>query len=367
MKRLPHIPQLDSFRFIAVAMVMISHWVPKYNTVPWGFLGVTFFFVLSGYLITANLLYLKAAIDRREISIGAGFRIFYSRRTLRIFPLYYFAILVVYLLGKQLFEGNVIWYITYVPNFLVLHQHRWPGMLSHFWSLGVEEQFYLLWPLLIFFVRNQRVKYLFIGTILVSVLFKVAIFHPHGPFFTYNDVLPISNFDAFGIGALLAWLSLSRENKAALERIPFGLGSLVSAGLAFLFYWTGLSFLFGVGVSAVSFFLIRQAQTGFPGVAGKLLSHPIPRYLGRISYGLYVYHNFMPWIWRCINGTETENLIGIPGWKSAFLARPVVALTGQFILLVVIASLSWFLLEQPLLKLKDRAAGAKASPAILNK
>jgi len=373
-KHLRFIPQLDSFRCFAVMFVLMSHWVPRSNSfLPNGCLGVTFFFVLSGYLITSNLIYLKKSIDEQQLSMGNAFRIFYIRRTLRIFPLYFMVIFLLYAGNRNIFEGNVAWYLGYVPNFLFFKQKAWPGMLSHFWSLGVEEQFYLVWPLLIFVIRWKWLKYVFPGIVLLSVGVKLCMFSFSHSFFTINDVLPIYTFDAFGMGAVLAIIPFEGAKwLKKLDAIPFNAGFFISVTLSVLVYKLKLSFLFSLTVSSASYFLIRQARTGFKGLAGAVLNNGIFRYLGKISYGLYVYHNFMPWLWRCLTGRETANPLPIPSIHYSPLNGPYVSFVIQLGLLVIIASISWFLVEKPLNDLKRWVGNkgmepAKATSIILSK
>ena len=336
---------------MAVLLVIIHHWLPNYDMLPLGAWGVTFFFTLSGYLISGNLFYLKQSIDNREISMPQAFKLFYLRRTLRIFPLYYLTILLVYLLAKPVFEGKLIWYITYLPNILMFQAKSWPGMLSPFWSLGVEEQFYLLWPLLIFLVRWDRMRYLFTFMISVSILLKGVSWATHGSFFV--TVLPWNNFDSFGAGAILAYIPFSRQKTSVLDRIPFWGGVLISLVTSFLTYRKGIFFVFGITVSAASFLIIRQAQKGFTGLSGKFLDNAMIRYFGRISYGLYIYHSFIPWLWRCLTGKETAYPLPIALFADhSWLNRPIVALSAEFILLIGIATLSWFLVEKPFINLK---------------
>ncbi len=358
MKQLKFIPQLDSFRFFAVMLVILAHWLPgsPLNRIPNGFLGVVFFFVLSGYLISTNLLYLKRSIGQKEISVGQAFKIFYIRRSLRIFPLYYLVLFLLYLINSKIFRGDMIWYVTYLPNILMFKEKIWPGMLSHLWSLGVEEQFYLVWPLLIFIVKEKWLKYLFPGTIILSILFKLSLFHVYSTFFTFDNLLPFCSFDAFGVGAVLAFIPFSDDTSGNWsDRIPFSLGVLCSLILGTLVYMTGMCFLFAFFISAASFFIIRQAQKGFTGLVGFILDQPAIQYLGRISYGLYIYHNFMPWLWQCITGRERAYPLSIPTFNSPWLTRPVVALSAQFILLIVISSISWYVVERPFNNLKNAA------------
>jgi peptidoglycan/LPS O-acetylase OafA/YrhL len=125
--------------------------------------------------------------------------------------------------------------------------------------------------------------------------------------------------------------------------------AIALSSLAYLF---GLSFIFGVLFAVASALLIVKACEGFKGWIGWLLNQQVLIYLGKISYGLYVYHNFMPWLLRCIRGTETRYPINIPHLPMTWLQQPVAILAIQFIMLITIASLSWYLIEKPLNQLK---------------
>ncbi len=355
-ERLRVIPQLDSFRFFAVLLVIISHWVPnnKINLIPNGYIGVYFFFVLSGFLISANLLIQKNAILQGKSSFGRELKIFYARRTLRIFPLYFFVILAIYLLNSFIFQGKVLWYLFYLPNILMFKTNYWPESLSHFWSLGVEEQFYLICPFFIFWIRFDRVKFFFAGLIVVSILFKMFFFINASPDTSLYSVLPFSCFDAFGLGGFLAYLVVTGNkyvNKISKDFYWPGL-SVCFIVAVLVYIWSGIAPIFGLLISGISFFLIARSYTGYKGFAGWILDNRIFRYLGKISYGLYVYHNFMPWLWRCITGREDKFTLPFHGIKIAWLNRPVVLLSAQFLMLIIISSLSWFLLEKRFIELK---------------
>lgn len=355
-KRLSYLPQLDSFRFFAVLLVIFSHWLAqtKINIIPNGFLGVTFFFVLSGFLISSNLLYTKKELDKNLISFGHAIKTFYIRRSLRIFPLYFLVIFLVFLSVPAVFKGHFIWFVTYIPNFLVFKLKAWPGMLSHFWSLGVEEQFYLIWPFLIFLFPWNSLRYLFPGIVIASIAFKFFLFNRNGSFLSFYDALPISCFDAFGIGALLALFRIDNKYSFAnlIMRIPAWIGFLCAVLLACLVYKSGLSFLFGVAVSLASFFLILKASTGYTGLLALIVDNSIIKYLGKISYGLYVYHNFIPWLVRCITGRETEYPLPLPVIRADWLHGAIPFFTVHFLLLIIVASASWFLIEKPINNLK---------------
>ena len=353
-KKLPFIPQLDSFRFIAVSLVIIAHWLPNnlINHIPNGFLGVTFFFVLSGFLISTNLLHYKKSIYKGQLTIPESLKIFYFRRTLRIFPLYFFVLILIYFGSKNVFEGKAAWYFLYVPNFLVYKEQHWPGMLSHFWSLGVEEQFYLLWPLLIFWFPWKWFKYLFPGIVMLSLLSKLFFyFYEAKGFFNYYDAIPINCFDAFGIGGMLALITVEKGTYNFLEKGKFRLYLTGAAIISVIIFFSGLPFLFGISISVLSALIILKACEGYKGWIGRILNLPIILFLGKISYGLYVYHNFMPWLLRCIKGEEYEYPLSIPHFSMPWL-QPKMAVIAQYVMLLFIATFSWYILEKPLNNLK---------------
>lgn len=334
-------------------MVMGSHWLPTFHFFEWGAgIGVTFFFVLSGYLISSNLFYLKRSIDEREISVPFALLQFYFRRTLRIFPLYYFVISILFLLIPQLFAGKVAWYFAYLPNFLIFKTGTWPPVLSPFWSLAVEEQFYLIWPLLIFFVNWRWLKRLFAVIILFSIVSKaIALWSAPSSIFL---VLPWNQFDAFGMGAILAYVPFSRHRNFLNKKIPFAALFVGFIALSFTAHaFPGISFLFNLFLSISSILVIQRAKEKFKGVTGWILDLPVLQYLGRISYGLYIYHDLMPMLWNMLTGKETQYPLPIAIFTASWMSTPIVNLVAQFVLLVIISSISWYLFEKPILRLKD--------------
>ena len=157
-----YIKQLDSIRAIAVILVLIWHWLPKtsiLNTFRTGPFGVTIFFVLSGFLITKILLDNRNNAERLNNSKGTVLKSFYSRRILRIFPAYYLTVFLTLLLHRKLGLSfpfpEFLSSITYTSDFYVFELKKWPLLTPHFWSLSVEEQFYLIWPLIILFIPKK--------------------------------------------------------------------------------------------------------------------------------------------------------------------------------------------------------------------
>lgn len=134
--------KIDGLRCLAIIAVMVHHMAGILSTyVDWGYFGVDLFFVISGFLITLILLKTKG-------SFKAAYGKFLARRSLRIFPLYYFALLILVLIGHPLVLQELGYLLTYTYNY------RYPMIseaspVGHFWSLGVEEQYYLFWPFIV--------------------------------------------------------------------------------------------------------------------------------------------------------------------------------------------------------------------------
>ena len=152
-----HMPQLDALRALAFVGVAVSHWSPNFlaGIVPWG-TGVQLFFVLSGFLITGILLRSRPA--DLGISMPTALRVFYVRRCLRIFPLYYGVLALCLLFAIGPIATTWPWHVSYLSNLFYARQgHASPveDPFLHLWSLSVEEQFYLLWPL-VALVANRR-------------------------------------------------------------------------------------------------------------------------------------------------------------------------------------------------------------------
>jgi peptidoglycan/LPS O-acetylase OafA/YrhL len=168
--RLTYRIQIDGLRCFAIISVMIAHWIawdtinPILNSAPWGN-GVILFFVISGFLITNILLEQKQKIDTFKISQQHALKIFYLRRFFRIFPIYFLLLFFLYYIDYPNIRQNFIWFITYTSNILQGITNKDVGNLSHLWSLAVEEQFYIIWPLFIFFIPEKHLLKFFILTL----------------------------------------------------------------------------------------------------------------------------------------------------------------------------------------------------------
>lgn len=362
------IPGLDGLRAVAFLILFGLHT----DYLQFGWMGVQLFFVLSGFLITSILLRMKDKLPVREY-----FFKFYGRRFFRIFPLYYFFLLLMFVITSwlisvsykpkimQVFVGQIWYAILYVYDFFSAYHGFIPShFLDHLWSLSVEEQFYIFWPLLIFLVPKKWHKKLFLTAIVTGPVFRIAMFLVYGSglFRFFRDPvalavypLPFSHVDAFAFGAYITSFPIQSARKQfvylgiALPIIGFAtqyaatgtIGTLSALGYPvtmpngyqFIWAYTLLNYWFAVLIYCV----VHEKM-----FVQILEWHPF-RYLGKISYGLYVYH--FPIIWFA--GRIRD--FGV----SEKFTNPLIA-TLAFVGTVIIASLSYFILEKPILKLKDR-------------
>ena len=347
-----YIKQLDSIRAFAVLLVILSHWTHVLEQFAIGTIGVDMFFVLSGFLITGILLDVKKDTDGSNQKRGIAYRNFVIRRALRIFPLYYLVVLIVYLVSK--YSGTQIrhdiwYYLTYTTNIRYFTQNRFDGILSHFWSLAVEEQFYIFWPVLIFFTPPKRLKLLFIGFIITGVLFRYLLYFD-GLQFPFARLLTPSCFDAFGGGAFLAYLV--RQNSSNFQKKGFGVLRLsaVAAFIILVFCFRsgslGLWMLTRTLVVVITCFLIVLCIRENKKKSKSILSIPAVVWLGKISYGLYVYHMFIPWFFstllRRVKIPVLEYLVA----NMSFVLYPIA--------LVMVAALSFHYFEKPISGLKKK-------------
>jgi peptidoglycan/LPS O-acetylase OafA/YrhL len=356
--------QLDGLRCFAVLGVLVSHfWIPQglpwlLADMDWGWIGVRLFFVLSGFLITGILLDARQIAGNKTTTSAYQLRQFYARRFLRIFPIYYLVIMITIALNIPLARELWAWLVTYTSNIYITLHNTWIGYFSHFWSLAVEEQFYLIWPFLILILPKKWLLPSVALAILVAPVYRFSAYQLYrgdiSPFDFKAGTLTPANLDSLGMGAMLA---IFWHNRAYRERVqkytlfiilPVGI-LLYLVTLALYHYDIKPSVFFTLNDFALALifaWLVSSAAMGFKGTVGKFISFPIFVYLGKISYGIYVYHYFMPLI-----------LVPVMKWLG-FEAPPPGPL--NFILAgslsIAIASLSWYLFEYPINRLKRHFA-----------
>jgi peptidoglycan/LPS O-acetylase OafA/YrhL len=364
-----HFKQLDGLRCVAVLAVLFSHWIhfKVLDSLPLGPWGVNLFFVLSGFLIARILL-----LSKEEHSGGSIFppiKHFYLRRFLRIFPIYYLT--VIFLIGFNFshVKEYLGWLLTYTFNIKIALPsfHDWDPIayILHLWSLSVEEQFYILIPLLIFLIPKAKIKYFFYIIILTGLLSRVFLHFISAPVVTIYFLTP-SCFDAFGFGALLAYYLLYEQD--ALTALLKKTYLFYIAVLLFIINLT-YSNIKGYGssytvfdrflFSAACFWLVGKAALGtYKGVSKRFLEHRAIRYIGKISYGIYIYH---PFVFPFIAFYLEPVLINHLHISKTYLLDPAFEHNNMvgtalllFIITLSIASLSWYLIESPINKLKEK-------------
>lgn len=294
-------PQLDGLRAFAVAAVLVHHLLAE-DLVPalpfdldWGLLGVRLFFVLSGFLITGLLLDGRDAVDTGASGTAQVLRHFFWRRSLRILPLYYLVLGLALVFGDAGVRAQLPWLGTQTYNFWIAALGWYPAHFAHFWSLCVEWQFYLLWPWIALCAPPQRLLTWTVLLVLLAPLYRgVALAMELGPLAFYT--LTPSSFDALGLGALLALATRGDGRDPRIERwlrrtaLPAGLVGIVLAAQA----GAAGSVVRETAVALVFVRLVAGAARGFGGVGRWVLEARPVLYLGKISYGIYVYHLLVP-------------------------------------------------------------------------
>jgi len=314
---------LDSLRFLAFFVVFVSHAALflgftsnsslyqsiKYNILVNGDLGVTFFFVLSGFLITFLLL------KEREVSGGISLKKFYLRRILRIWPVYFVVLLMGYFLIPylvQLFgspslpidalppQSALPWHTFFITNFAMARSFFSSVPTDILWSVGIEEQFYLLWPLLVILTPRRM-----LSRVVGLIVFAAFIFR--GYFAHEPDVLAYSTFSAMsdlGIGCLLAIFVLSEyvsRLRAMFSKVTTWLLYILVFALTIsrhglVSFFSDYEHVFSIFVPvlylfvSILFALIIFEQNESNNSIFKAGKFPLMSGLGRISYGLYAYH-----------------------------------------------------------------------------
>jgi peptidoglycan/LPS O-acetylase OafA/YrhL len=333
--------QLDGLRALAVLGVILHHAVKWDIFLPLGPYSVRLFFVLSGFLITGILLRARAKTDDRGHVLWA----FYMRRFLRIFPIYYVSLAALWLLGQPEIRSTILWHLSYTSNVLAANPAvDIPSIWGHLWSLSVEEQFYLVWPAIVLFLPQRWVPRAFVAAIVAGPVFRLAV----SEFWHFKPALYLTPgcLDSLGLGALLAWMMEQtgwETFRRTFTRTSLVVGlAMVAATLVFGQLDSGYRFRFAfsdTGVSLCSVWLVNGAVNRFGGVLGKILDLRLLGFLGMISYGLYLLHNFVPFL---------ADLAGYP-LPSHGIVR-FVALTA---ITVPLAAISWYCFEGPLNQLKD--------------
>jgi peptidoglycan/LPS O-acetylase OafA/YrhL len=349
MKSTIYLPGLNGIRAIAAFGVLIAHIFDelvingsiKKNLVDhFGGYSVDVFFTLSGFLIT--FLLLKELEKTKEINITK----FYTRRLLRIWPLYYFYLIIIILVMGSALKSNIWYYILMFPNIpfseqLVTGNLVAIPLLIHYWSLGVEEQFYAFWPWLVKFSKNIK-KNIIIFCILYFSL-KILLSLLHAPLIL-QSFIQNTRFCCLGIGAVGACLYF--EKNTILNFINSRWVVLASCLFLILYYFNIISLFSIINHEIIAVFsvviIINQVS-----VSKRLFSleNNLLDYLGKISFGIYIYNPIIIYFF-------TKYFYFLNGYN--ILIQIILFTVLSIIGTILVSHLSYFYFENKFLKLKEK-------------
>ncbi|HVD98361.1 MAG TPA: acyltransferase [Cytophagaceae bacterium] len=321
------------------AGITVSTFIANFN------LGVDTFFLISGFLITYLLLVEKET--QGKINIGK----FYLRRALRILPLYYLSILIAPLLVRVTHgeQPNYLINIFFLNNFYAIQTEQWTFPFAHFWSICVEEHFYLFWPWLIAFVPTKKLPALFSFLLLISILFRgYAATTMEYPYYTLY-LHTLSRIDVMVIGAIIAYVHFQKPIQLSVPLtvriLVYGFfililciepnnlwGSIFMAMVKKYFY-----------IAVIAFEMINYLFN--PKAIFNFKKKNILHYLGKTSYGIYMFGNMLiPFI---ISGIEQK-------LTHTFLHNVVLFLCLNVVITCIVATISYELFEKHFLSFKKR-------------
>ncbi|WP_322071993.1 acyltransferase family protein [Paraburkholderia bannensis] len=355
---------LDGLRALAVMLVFLSH-KAHVDVVDAGKIGVWLFFLISGYLIIGELHRNRLRVEQHAARRDAVLYVFFVKRALRIFPVYYLLLIALTIAHAFFYQRDVqlglMWHFVFLSNFWIGMVHDgWPGTVSHFWSLAVEQQFYLVAPFALLFNRASRHVGICIGMIVAAALAHLALY-ASGAIEPLVYAFSPWNFALLALGGALA---IGGERVRVEGRLPAALWCVLALACLGVFAFARadcmsceatqravMPGLFDIGLAlslgALFLWIVRRQDSA---LVAALEARPLA-YLGTISYGFYLFHNLVPS--RLGDAPALFARLHVPPFAQALL--PLVL---QFALSVLLAHLSWQLLEKRVLEWKSPLSAA---------
>lgn len=351
-----HYPALDGLRGIAILLVVFFHNFGFTNYFFFGWLGVDLFFVLSGFLITDILI--------RGINGRSFLKSFYIKRVLRIFPVY-FLLLIIFLIvlpnlstytgNLKYYTDNQIWLWTYLQNWLYIFKPiERSNVLLHLWSLAVEEQYYIIWPFVILIFRKPKLLLTFSLSLLLGIiLLRLIVWIQHIEGLQYFSWYTFTRIDGLCIGSALALVKFISPKFITINT-PYIVLSVAAVNCIFYFINKSYNYSFpylplvGYSTFAIVFaIIVFEAGTHNRNFITALLSIAPLRFIGKISYGFYIFH-WPVYKWLYPGLTDYFNSFSFDSKITPNIIAATMATLAGFLISII----SYYLFEMRFLKLK---------------
>lgn len=365
---------LNGIRTIAAMGVIISHinlslskfkvtsislfgWNKEGKQKGWvlGEHGVTMFFVLSGFLITYLLL--KEYQKTKTIKI----KDFYIRRILRIWPLYYLyiALVAINMFSSSSFGATWLYYLTFFANVPFVLGNALPAM-DHLWSISVEEQFYLFWPVLFVFLIKRNFIKIILPVIFLLGCYRIYIWYI-SPFSVSALFSVVNRFDCMLLGAVGAYLFFYKSRLIAFidNRFMQSIAWLIVLAMILNFFWF-LNSIIEIFVIGIATLIIIIGQINIKNRIVNL-ENSVVSYLGKLSFGIYVYHPLLILLFSKYLRFDPSYSLVNELWFTVFIYISIISIT------VLVSHISYFYFEMRFLKLKNKFSTVKSSNINPNK
>jgi peptidoglycan/LPS O-acetylase OafA/YrhL len=349
-----HVKGLNGLRALAVILVFLSH-KAHVTAIDAGKIGVWIFFFISGFLIIGELHRNRRSIERGAMRPRMVVSMFFVKRALRIFPVYYLLLVALAIAHRLFYQRDVdlglAWHFVFLSDFWIgVVKRGWPGTVSHFWSLSVEQQFYLIAPVALVLSRAARHVWLCGAVVAACAVLHLALY-ARGASAALIYAFSPWNFAILALGGMCSIAGAHRRVTALGCSAPLVVAGIAGIAICATQPWwapalsgSALGWIdLGLSASLCDVFLwIVNRQDS---MLVSALEAPPLNYLGTISYGFYLFHNLIPS--KLGEAPALYARLHLP-----LAVQHVVPVILQFQLSVLLAHLSWHLLEKRALAMK---------------